>query len=77
MEIVLRKLLDTYDTVERVSGLGNAAVFVGGAHVLATPLRRVAADSAVLWVDDSFEYRLESDAPRPELLAMARALYRA
>jgi hypothetical protein len=72
--VMLQKLLDEHDTVERVTGLGDAAVSVGGPHVLATPHRRIAAESAVLWIDDGVEYRLESTARRAQLLAMARAL---
>jgi hypothetical protein len=75
-EIMIQKLLDEFDTVERVTRLGDLAVYVGGDHVLVTPHRRAAADSVVLWVDDGFEYRLESEAGRSEMLAMSRALAR-
>jgi hypothetical protein len=75
-EIMIHKLLDQFDTVERVAGLGDLAIYVGGDHVLETPHRRAAADSVVLWVDHGVEYRLESDAGRSALLTMARALSR-
>jgi hypothetical protein len=60
-----------------VGGLGDAAVFVGGDHVLTTPHRRLAADSVVLWVRDGFEYRLEADTERARMLDLARAVDRA
>jgi hypothetical protein len=74
LEVVIQKLLDDYDTAARETGLGDAAVSVIGDHVLTTPRRRVAADSVVLWVDDGYEYRLETDAGRAELMATARAI---
>jgi hypothetical protein len=74
LEVVIRKLLDEYDTAARVPGLGDAAVVITGDHVLTTPHRRVAADSVVLWVDGGYEHRLEADAESPELVRAARAI---
>jgi hypothetical protein len=74
LEVLIQKVLDEYDTAARETGLGDAAVSVIGDHVLTTPHRRVAADSVVLWVDDGYEYRLEADAGRTELVTTAHAI---
>jgi hypothetical protein len=70
----MSKVLDDHDTAEPVAGLGEGAVIVEGDHVLATPDRRVAAGTVVLWIEGGFEYRLESDLGRTALLAAARSL---
>jgi hypothetical protein len=57
----MRKLLDDSAAVEPLADLGEGAVSVTGDHVLATPHRRVAAGSVVLWIDEGIEFRLESD----------------
>jgi hypothetical protein len=72
----LRKLGTMSTRVEDVEGLGDAALSLDGAHVLATPDRRIAAANVVIWVDDGFEHRLESRLPLPELIETARSLDR-
>jgi hypothetical protein len=72
--VLVDKLLDSYDTVEPLDDLGEGAVFVEGDHVLATPYRRVAAGTVVLWVDDGLELRLESDRPVDDLVTTAWAI---
>lgn len=62
------------DAIEWIDDLGDGAVFVAGDHVLETPVRRVAATSALLWSDDGVEYRLESDLDRDTMLAIARSI---
>lgn len=59
---------------ERVPGLGESAVYVGGDHVLVTPYRRVASEAVLLWIDAGLEYRLESDLPYDDLLTTARSV---
>jgi hypothetical protein len=71
-ETRMRKLLDDYATVQPVADLGEGAVSVVGDHVLATPHRRVAAGSVVLWIDDGFELRLESDLGIDTTVSIAR-----
>lgn len=60
--------------IEWIDDLGDGAVLVAGDHVLETPVRRVAASSALLWTDDGVEYRLESDLDRDTMLAIARSI---
>ena len=72
--IRVTKVVDELAAAERVPGLGESAVFVGGDHVLVTPHRRVAAGAVLLWIDAGLEYRLESDLPYDELLTTARSV---
>ncbi len=68
----MRKLLDDSAAVRPVVDLGEGAVSVTGDHVLATPHRRVAAGSVVLWIDEGIEFRLESDLGVAATEAIAR-----
>jgi RNA polymerase sigma factor (sigma-70 family) len=68
------KLLDGHDRVEQVPGLGDAAVLIEDPHVLRTPHRRLAAGTVLLWIDDGFEYRLESDGGRSTMLRLAQSI---
>jgi hypothetical protein len=70
----MRKLLDDSDAVQPVAGLGEGAVSVTGDHVLATPHRRVAAGSVVLWIDEGIEFRLESDLGVDAMVSIARGV---
>jgi hypothetical protein len=49
-------------------------VSVAGSHVLATPNRRVAAGSVVLWIDEGIEFRLESDLGVDAMVSIARGV---
>jgi hypothetical protein len=60
--------------IEDVDGVGDAALWLGGAHVLETPGRALAAQNVLLWLDDGLEWRLEGDLGRDEMVAIARAL---
>jgi len=68
---IVSKLLTFDDRLERIDGLGEDAAIVEGAHVLGTPQRRLAAGTVLVWIDDGFEYRLESDLGRERMLAIA------
>ena len=68
------KVVDELAQAERVPGLGESAVFIGDAHVMVTPHRRVAAGAVLLWIDAGVEYRLESDLPYDAMLAAARSV---
>jgi hypothetical protein len=68
------KLGSIDDAIVEVDGLGEAAISIDGEHVLETPLRRLAADNVVIWLDGGFELRLESDAPVDDLVALARSI---
>lgn len=70
----VKKLLNLRDRVTPVSGLGNMAALIEGEHVLETPARRVAAGRVVIWVADGLEYRLESELPGDEMVAVARSV---
>jgi RNA polymerase sigma factor (sigma-70 family) len=74
-EVRVSKLLDDHDSVERVAGLGDAAVLIEDRHVLRTPHRRLAADTVLLWIDDGFEHRLESDLGATTMLDVARSIH--
>ncbi len=69
------KLLATGERVERVTGVGEDALYVEGTHVLETPGRKLAARSVLLWVDDNVEYRLESNLDRDDMIAVARSVH--
>jgi hypothetical protein len=68
------KLLTFDDRIERVDGVGEDAAVIEGSHVLVTPLRRLAAGTVLVWVDDGFEYRLESDLDLGQMEAIARSV---
>jgi hypothetical protein len=68
------KLGTVEDDIVEVDGLGDAAIKIEGVHVLETPLRRLAADNVVIWLDGDFELRLESDAPVDDLIALAHSI---
>ncbi len=68
------KVRSELGSATEVDGLGEAAVLIEDDHVLVTPHRRVAAGAVLLWVDGGWEYRLESDLPRADLLAAARSV---
>jgi hypothetical protein len=71
-ETRMRKLLDDYAVIQPVADLGEGAVSVAGDHVLATPHRRVAAGSVVLWIDQGIEFRLESNLGVDATVSIAR-----
>jgi hypothetical protein len=73
-ETRMRKLLDDYAVVEPVVDLGEGAVSVTGSHVLATPNRRVAAGSVILWIDEGIEFRLESELSMDAMVSIARGV---
>ena len=70
----ISKLLTFDDRIERVDGIGEDAAMIEGAHVLVTPQRRLAAGTVIVWVDDGFEYRIESDLGRARMEAIARSV---
>lgn len=65
---------DTPTSVEPVDDLGREALLIDGDHVLTTPSRKVAASTVLLWLDDEWEYRLESALDPDTLLTLARRL---
>jgi len=69
------KVLAELGSAAEVDGLGEAAVLIEDDHVLVTPHRRLAAGAVLLWIDDGWEYRLESDLPRADLLAAAHSIH--
>jgi hypothetical protein len=71
--IVVKKLVGSGGS-ELVGDLGDYAVLIGGDHVLDTPARRVAAGRVLWWLDDSRQWRLESDLDAATMLAIGRAL---
>jgi hypothetical protein len=73
-DVWMHKLASLDVRIEQVDGLGDAALSVEGDHVLATPDRRLAADTVVLWIDVGLEYRLESDLDLETMLDIARAV---
>lgn len=75
-EISMQKLGTMSTRIETVEGLGEAALSLEGAHVLATPDRRLAAANVVIWIEDGFEHRLESHLPVAEIVEMARSIPR-
>jgi hypothetical protein len=60
--------------IEEVDDLGDAALWVGTSHVLQTPGRALAASHVLLWLDAGFEWRLEGDLARDDMIAIARSL---
>ena len=68
------KLLAAGEAVERISDLGDDALYIEGTHILETPGRKLAARSVLLWVEDGVEYRLESNLDRDEMIALGRSL---
>jgi hypothetical protein len=60
--------------VERVSGLGDAALWVGGLHVFQSPHRTVASDATLMWIEGRLEYRLEADRSYDDMFVLARSL---
>jgi hypothetical protein len=75
-DVLLDKRVADADLVQRVEGLGDAALAVSGAHQLHTPHRGIAATTTVLWTSGAWELRLEADRPVEELVAIARDLDR-
>ena len=73
-ELFLQKLVAVGENVEPVEGVGDAALYVEGTHILETPGRRLAARSVLLWVQDGVEYRLESDLSRDEMIDVAKSV---
>jgi hypothetical protein len=73
-EQLVSKLVSAGEAVQAVEGLGDAALAVVGGHVLDTPHRTISVDTTVLWQDGDLEWRLESDRPVEELIALARQL---
>jgi RNA polymerase sigma-70 factor (ECF subfamily) len=59
--------------VRDVEGLGDRALLIEGDHVLDTPGRSLAADTAVLWLDGGREFRLEGTVPGNRLVTIARS----
>ena len=75
-KLFLQKLVAVGENVEPVEGVGEAALYVEGTHILETPGRRLAARSVLLWVQDGVEYRLESDLSRDEMIDVAKSVER-
>jgi len=73
-KLFLQKLVAVGEKVEPVEGVGDAALYVEGTHILETPGRRLAASSVLLWVQDGVEYRLESDLSRDEMIDVAKSV---
>ena len=73
-DLFLQKLVAVGENVEPVEGVGEAALYVEGTHILETPGRRLAARSVLLWVQDGVEYRLESDLSRDEMIDVAKSV---
>lgn len=71
---LMKKLVTFVDGVRPVSGLGDQALIVDGPHVLETPTRRLAARRVLLWIDDSLQFRLESDLSPDRMLEIARSV---
>jgi hypothetical protein len=73
-----RKFATDEADVRAVDDLGEDALWVGGAHLLETPARAVAARNVLLWLDERagapLELRLEGDLDRDEIVALAHAL---
>jgi RNA polymerase sigma-70 factor (ECF subfamily) len=60
--------------VEPVPGLGDQGILVRGAHVLVTSGGEWAADTAVVWVADGLELRLETTLRDGEAVTLARSV---
>ncbi len=73
-KVFLQKLVAVGEKVEPVDGVGEAALYVEGTHILETPGRTLAARSVLLWMQDGVEYRLESDLSRDEMIDVAKSL---
>ena len=72
--VFLDKLVAVGEKVEPVEGVGDAALYVEGTHILETPGRTLAARSVLLWVQDGVEYRLESDLSRDQMIEVAKSV---
>lgn len=70
----LEKLVSHDQQVQRVDGLGDAALALVGDHVLETPRRTIRAGTTVLWTRNTIELRLAGDRPVGELIEIARIL---
>ena len=68
------KLVHRDVPVEPVEGLGDAALLIDEGHVLVTSGRRFGANRVLLWVDAGFEWRLESDLDRADMLTVAQRI---
>lgn len=72
---MLEKQLGVDDDAEILEGIGtDVAVLLDGPHVLVSPVRTVAADRLVWWIDGEVQYRLEADRSRDDLVALVGAL---
>jgi hypothetical protein len=72
--VLVKKYSQPDAEIEEVDDLGDAALWLGRSHVLQTPGRAVAASHVLLWLDGGFEWRLEGDLGRDDMIAIARAL---
>jgi hypothetical protein len=70
----LKKFATDDADIHFVDGLGEQALWLGGAHVLDTPGRVIAARNVLLWLDDGLELRLEGDLDRAAMIALAHGL---
>ena len=68
------KLVATGERVERVTDVGDDALYVEGTHILETPGRKLAARSVLLWIDGDVEYRLESNLDQAEMISIAQSV---
>ncbi len=59
-EIIVTKLVGSGQDIDTIDDLGTRALLITDTHILQTPQRRLAAQSALLWYDDAYEYRLEA-----------------
>src|SRR5262249_37033317 len=73
-QVFLQKMIGVGEAVEPIEGVGEAALYVEGTHMLETPGRTLAARSVLLWVEDGVEYRLESDLSRDEMVQIAKSV---
>jgi len=71
---IMQKLLTFDDRLEPVDDLGEDAAIIEGPHVLGTPQRRLAAGTVLVWIDDGFEHRLESDIDPQRMVDIAHAI---
>lgn len=68
------KLLRMGVPVEVVEGLGDDALLIHDDHVLVSAGRTFDAARVLLWIDGGFEWRLESDLDRAEMLTVAQRI---
>jgi hypothetical protein len=73
-QVLVKKLIGTDQPARFISGIGDGALAITGAHVLVTPHRTIAARTVLLWTDATMELRLESDLPLERMITIAQQL---